>query len=108
MILYTYIHVANDWRKTVIVFWGKRKKNRGQTFSSLNLLSLVISCYTYILQFLCEMSAAWQNTVDRKLGIFAEDKHKPDPLAKAEGEVLSTNPPFAKPHHIWTQVTTGL
>ncbi|KAK3083088.1 hypothetical protein FSP39_013642 [Pinctada imbricata] len=55
------------------------------------------------LEFLCEMSAAWQNTVDRRLGIFAEDVRKPDPLAKAEGEILSTDPPFSKPHHIWTQ-----
>lgn len=55
-------------------------------------------------QFLCEMAAAWQFSVDSRIGIFEEDKKRPDPLAKAENEVLGPDPPFARPHHIWTQV----
>lgn len=55
-------------------------------------------------QFLCEMAAAWQFSVDSRIGIFEEDKKRPDPLAKAENEILGPDPPFAKPHHIWTQV----
>ncbi|XP_056020742.1 phosphatidylinositol 4-kinase alpha-like isoform X2 [Ostrea edulis] len=70
-----------------------------------------VACWEWLLaarpdssiEFLCEMAAAWQLTVDSKMGIFEEDRKKPDPLAKAENEVLSPDPPFAKPHHIWTK-----
>lgn len=39
-----------------------------------------------------------------KLGIFAPDEPRPDPLAKAEGQNLSPNPPVVGPHNIWTKV----
>ena len=60
------------------------------------------------MQFLCEMAAAWQMCVDRKLGIFAEDSPFSDPLAKQEDEVLAPNPPYVAPHHIWTKVSENV
>ena len=53
---------------------------------------------------MCEMAAAWQITVDKNLGIFCNDPPVPDPLAKAENQVLAPNPPDPRPHNIWTQV----
>lgn len=50
------------------------------------------------------MAMAWQMTVDKKLGIFAEDKPRPDPLAKTEDQSLDPNPPMVAGHQIWTKV----
>lgn len=50
------------------------------------------------------MVSAWQVCADMKLGIFAPDEPRPDPLAKAEGQNLSPNPPVVGPHNIWTKV----
>lgn len=50
------------------------------------------------------MAAAWQLTIDRKLGIFRADNDRPDPLAKTEGQVLHPDAPYVAPHHIWTKV----
>ncbi|XP_078336365.1 phosphatidylinositol 4-kinase alpha-like [Crassostrea virginica] len=78
---------------------------------SVKTMEAGVACWEWLLaarpassiEFLCEMAAAWQFSVDSKMGIFEEDKRRPDPLAKAEDEVLGPDPPFAKPHHIWTQ-----
>lgn len=50
------------------------------------------------------MSAAWQVTIDKKLGIFREDKPDIDPLAKTENDLLGPNSPIVGPHLLWTQV----
>ncbi|XP_052714253.1 phosphatidylinositol 4-kinase alpha-like isoform X6 [Crassostrea angulata] len=78
---------------------------------SVRTMEAGVACWEWLLaarpnlsiEFLCEMAAAWQFSVDSRIGIFEEDKKRPDPLAKAENEVLGPDPPFAKPHHIWTQ-----
>jgi phosphatidylinositol 4-kinase len=54
------------------------------------------------------MAAAWQLTIDMKLGIFREDKPRPDPLAKEEGQVLHPDAPQVMPHHIWTKVNRNI
>jgi len=51
-----------------------------------------------------EMAAAWQLTIDKKLGIFREDPVRPDPLSKTEGQQLTPDAPFVMPHAIWTKV----
>lgn len=63
-----------------------------------------MKCFLFFFQFLCEMAMAWQMTVDKKLGIFAEDKPRPDPLAKTEDQSLDPNPPMVAGHQIWTKV----
>ncbi|XP_062588022.1 phosphatidylinositol 4-kinase alpha-like isoform X3 [Saccostrea cucullata] len=78
---------------------------------SIKTMEAGVACWEWLLaarpgssiEFLCEMAAAWQCTVDSKMGIFEEDKRRPDPLAKAENDVLGPDPPFGKPHHIWTK-----
>lgn len=50
------------------------------------------------------MAAAWQLTIDMKLGIFRQDKPRPDPLAKTEGQILHADIPYVAPHHIWLKV----
>ena len=51
------------------------------------------------------MSAAWQLTIDMKLGIFREDPTRVDPLSKTEGQVLHPDAPYCTPHNIWTKVS---
>ena len=48
--------------------------------------------------------AAWQMTVDMKLGLFESDKEAGNPLAVEEGKTLAPNPPFIEPHNVWTKV----
>ncbi|XP_021377626.1 phosphatidylinositol 4-kinase alpha-like isoform X3 [Mizuhopecten yessoensis] len=75
------------------------------------IMECTVSCWEWMLaarpdfsiEFLCEMAAAWQITIDKKLGIFQEDRPSIDPLAKAEGQILEPNPPYAGPHQIWTK-----
>ena len=55
-----------------------------------------------------EMSAAWQMTVDMKLGMFAEDTEEQSPLVHVEGDAITPNPPFVMPHNIWTKVWATL
>ena len=50
------------------------------------------------------MVAAWQMTVDMKLGLFESDKEAGNPLAVEEGKTLAPNPPFIEPHNVWTKV----
>ncbi|KAL4223436.1 Phosphatidylinositol 4-kinase alpha [Mactra antiquata] len=74
-------------------------------------MKAAVACWEWILaakpqwstEFLCEMAAAWQLTIDRKLGIFRADPPRPDPLAKTEGQVLHPDSPYVAPHHIWTK-----
>lgn len=52
-----------------------------------------------------EMSAAWQMTIDKRLGMFSVDKRAPSPLAAAsDQDVPLPNPPNTAPHDIWTRV----
>ncbi|XP_055863268.1 phosphatidylinositol 4-kinase alpha-like isoform X4 [Biomphalaria glabrata] len=57
----------------------------------------------FTIEFLCLMASAWQVCADMKLGIFAPDPPRPDPLAKAEDQILSPNPPIVAPHNLWTK-----
>lgn len=74
-------------------------------------MEVAVACWEWLLaaradfsiEFLCEMAMAWQMTVDKKLGIFAEDKPRPDPLAKTEDQSLDPNPPMVAGHQIWTK-----
>ncbi|CAL1289574.1 unnamed protein product [Larinioides sclopetarius] len=70
-----------------------------------------IACWQWLLaargdmelQFLQEMSAAWQMTIDRQMGLFAEDPIQVDPLAAHEGCTLAPNGPFIAPHSLWVK-----
>ncbi|XP_049766862.1 phosphatidylinositol 4-kinase alpha isoform X1 [Schistocerca cancellata] len=55
------------------------------------------------LRFLQEMLAAWQCSVDKKLGLFSEDMDEVSPLAAYEGCKLEPCPPFVRPHDVWVQ-----
>ena len=50
------------------------------------------------------MAAAWQMTVDMRLGLFQADSEEGNPLAVEEGKILAPNPPFIAPHNVWTKV----
>ncbi len=50
------------------------------------------------------MGAAWQMTIDMKLGLFAEDSEIQDPLAASESNPIKPSPPFVQAHNIWIEV----
>lgn len=55
------------------------------------------------LHFLQELIAAWQRTVDKKIGLFSEEVEETSPLSVHEGCKLDPQPPFMKPHTHWVQ-----
>ena len=51
------------------------------------------------------MAAAWQMTVDKRMGMFSVDPVNLSPLAASEENVPKPNPPIVAPHQIWTKVS---
>ncbi|KAK3796327.1 hypothetical protein RRG08_021349 [Elysia crispata] len=80
-------------------------------FFNADIMQVAIMCWEWMLsarpeftvQFLCLMTTAWQVCADMKLGIFAPDKPRADPLAKAEFQMLAPQPALVAPHNIWTK-----
>lgn len=72
-------------------------------------MTIAVECWQWILtarpdlklRFLQEMLAAWQHTVDNRLGLFSPEAEDLSPLAVHEGCNLGTNSPDVKPHEIW-------
>lgn len=69
----------------------------------------VVACWDWFLaarrdleiEFALEMVSAWNATIDRKLGLFAEEPKPSDPLAISDRQVLKANYPPLGAHHIW-------
>ncbi|CAG9559156.1 unnamed protein product [Danaus chrysippus] len=55
------------------------------------------------LRLLQEVLAAWQCTVDRKMGLFSKQNDEISPLAAFEGAKLKPRPPFVAPHVVWVR-----
>ncbi|CAG9126168.1 unnamed protein product [Plutella xylostella] len=55
------------------------------------------------LRLLQEIFAAWQCTVDRKMGLFAVKEPDTNPLAVDEDVKLEPAPPFVAPHAVWVR-----
>ncbi|CAH0713580.1 unnamed protein product, partial [Brenthis ino] len=55
------------------------------------------------LRLLQEIFAAWQCTVDRRMGLFAKQPEEISPLAAYEGAKLEPRPPFVAPHAVWVR-----
>jgi hypothetical protein len=55
------------------------------------------------LQFLCELSAAWQWTVNCRKGLFSIDKPRSNPLSVSEDKVEEPYSPNVSPHELWIQ-----
>ncbi|XP_031784727.1 phosphatidylinositol 4-kinase alpha isoform X2 [Nasonia vitripennis] len=60
------------------------------------------------LRFLQEMLAAWQYTVDKRMGLFAIDEEQVSPLAVHEGCKLGPKSPVVQPHEIWVSFIVDL
>lgn len=71
----------------------------------------IVACWQWVLvaradlelPLLQEMSAAWHMTIDRQMGLFAQDPPQVDPWAAHEGCVLAPNPAYFQPHAIWVK-----
>ncbi|XP_050552892.1 phosphatidylinositol 4-kinase alpha isoform X5 [Spodoptera frugiperda] len=50
-----------------------------------------------------EIFAAWQSTVDRRMGLFSKQCEEISPLAAHEGAKLEPRPPFVAPHAVWVR-----
>ncbi|CAH2052445.1 unnamed protein product, partial [Iphiclides podalirius] len=55
------------------------------------------------LRLMQEVFAAWQSTVDRKMGLFSKQHDEISPLAAYEGSKLEPRPPFVAPHAVWVR-----
>lgn len=55
------------------------------------------------IRLLQEIFAAWQSTVDRKMGLFSRQYEEISPLAAHEGAKLEPRPPFVAPHAVWVR-----
>ncbi|CAB3991377.1 Phosphatidylinositol 4-kinase alpha [Paramuricea clavata] len=81
-----------------------------QLFTRQSLESAV-ACWEWIsaarpdieLQFLCELSAAWQWTVDCRKGLFSVDEPRSNPLSVSEDNVEEPYSPNVSPHELWIQ-----
>ncbi|KAL0266294.1 UNVERIFIED_CONTAM: hypothetical protein PYX00_008881 [Menopon gallinae] len=112
-------HGAALWRVTAFLIMTPgmdRKLLHVVAWSQVTLFTQVatetaVECWSWILtarpdlelRFLQEMFAAWQYTVDKKIGLFSEEIEEVSPLAAHEGCLLEPKPPFVKPHEIWVQ-----
>jgi len=50
------------------------------------------------------MATAWQETVNRKLGLFSPSADEGDPLAVSEDHIPQPCPPNSEPHLKWIRV----
>jgi phosphatidylinositol 4-kinase len=67
-------------------------------------LSLIYKFLKFCQKFIEEMASAWSATIDRKLGLFAEDPPQTDPLTSHVNSVLKPNPPYIGGHGLWVKV----
>ncbi|XP_071946499.1 phosphatidylinositol 4-kinase alpha-like isoform X2 [Antedon mediterranea] len=73
-------------------------------------LETAVACWDWLLaarpdfelQFLREMSAAWQFTIDQKLGLFSVEEELQSPLVCTTTPPPPNTPPNVAPHQIWT------
>ncbi|XP_045112601.1 phosphatidylinositol 4-kinase alpha-like [Portunus trituberculatus] len=105
------------WRATGLLIADKgipRMLLRCVCASSLNLftedtMENSTACWHWILSarhdltlpFMQEMIAAWQESVDRRLGLFSRPPQDVNPLAAYEGCDLESHVPQVGPHDIW-------
>ncbi|XP_076804178.1 phosphatidylinositol 4-kinase alpha-like [Clavelina lepadiformis] len=76
---------------------------------TLSVVESAVDCWQWLISarddleisLLCEMSLAWQATVDQKLGLFSLDQDEGDPLAVSEDHVPQPKPPNVLPHLRW-------
>ncbi|KAK9874265.1 hypothetical protein WA026_002618 [Henosepilachna vigintioctopunctata] len=114
-----HLHSEALWQATSLLISNK-EMNRNLlhciTWSQVELFTetamrTAVECWQWLItskpeleiRFLQEMVAAWNCTVQKKLGLFSADVSGTSPLAGYEGCDLSTHPPFVKPHSIWVQ-----
>ncbi|KAK0074484.1 hypothetical protein PV325_008278, partial [Microctonus aethiopoides] len=111
------LHQDALWRATALLISNpglNRKLLHAVAFSQIELFThsamlTAVECWQWILtarpdlklRFLQEMFAAWQYTVDKRMGLFSLQKEDVNPLAVYEGCKLEPNPPYVKPHEIW-------
>ncbi|KAF5285205.1 hypothetical protein FQR65_LT13320 [Abscondita terminalis] len=69
---------------------------------------LVTARPDFEIRFLHEMIAAWNCTVQKRLGLFSVADSEVSPLAVHEGCKLEPNPPFVKPHGIWLEFISDM
>ncbi|XP_067946657.1 phosphatidylinositol 4-kinase alpha-like [Watersipora subatra] len=79
-----------------------------RNFTEANMETCV-ACWVWLLgarsdltiEFIQEMAAAWQYTIDRRLGIFAADEEEVNPLMASDENVPEIKQPDVAAHRIW-------
>lgn len=76
-----------------------------------DILEVCINCWQWLLSsrsdlemdFMSEMSDAWETTITKKLGMFSIEQDEGDPLAVSEDHQPYPNPPCVLPHLLWIE-----
>ncbi|XP_026331523.1 putative inactive phosphatidylinositol 4-kinase alpha-like protein P1, partial [Hyposmocoma kahamanoa] len=99
--------VASSWAQFVnnVAAWSQV-----EIFTE-DAVTTAVECWQWLttsrpdmeLRLLQEIFAAWQCTVDRKMGLFSKQAEEISPLAAYEGAVLEPRPPFVAPHAVWVR-----
>lgn len=72
-------------------------------------MEAVVCCWKWVLsarpdlevQLTQEIIAAWNATVDKRMGLFSIDPEQANPLSPKEGSVFEPNPPNLGAHELW-------
>ncbi|XP_048482102.1 phosphatidylinositol 4-kinase alpha [Plutella xylostella] len=117
-------HRAALWRATALLVHARQHHAHALARRTLHALAwsqvevftedamtTAVECWQWLttarpdleLRLLQEIFAAWQCTVDRKMGLFAVKEPDTNPLAVDEDVKLEPAPPFVAPHAVWVR-----
>ncbi|XP_053617223.1 phosphatidylinositol 4-kinase alpha isoform X3 [Plodia interpunctella] len=121
-------HRAALWRATALLVHAKHHPSQPHTaptargllhsvaWSQVEIftedaVTVAVECWQWLstarpdleLRLLQEIFAAWQCTVDRKMGLFSKQSEECSPLAAYEGTKLEPKPPFIAAHAVWVR-----
>ncbi|KAL0867906.1 hypothetical protein ABMA27_008587 [Loxostege sticticalis] len=121
-------HRAALWRATALLVHARHHNIHANTAPTARALlhsvawsqveiftedavSTAVECWQWLttsrpdleLRLVQEIFAAWQCTVDRKMGLFSKQVEEISPLAAYEGAKLEPRPPFVAPHAVWVR-----
>ncbi|XP_063368926.1 phosphatidylinositol 4-kinase alpha isoform X2 [Cydia amplana] len=118
-------HRAALWRATALLVHARHHATQDGTARALlhsvawsqvdifteDAVTSAVECWQWLatarpeleLRLLQEMFAAWQCTVDRRMGLFSPQTEETSPLAAYEGSKLEPRPPFVAPHAVWVR-----
>ncbi|CAD5119038.1 DgyrCDS7687 [Dimorphilus gyrociliatus] len=100
------VHLTVPARKLIHAICWAPVKYFGQEY-----MEIALDCWQWLLcakpqfvaQFMQEMSMAWQNTVDKRMGLFEETEEGTSPISAGPDDICEPTAPRVTPHDTWTK-----